>query len=63
MSYARKHLDEAARPLESLDADAIDRVASALAAVRARGGRLFFLGVGGSIEKNISVNLGAGRLF
>ncbi len=48
MSYARQHLQEAARIIESLDADAIERVASALAEVRARGGRLFFLGVGGS---------------
>jgi D-sedoheptulose 7-phosphate isomerase len=47
MSYAHQHLQEAARILESLDADAIERVASTLAAVRARGGRLFFLGVGG----------------
>jgi D-sedoheptulose 7-phosphate isomerase len=48
MSYARVHLDEAARIIKSLDADTIERMAGALAAVRARGGRLFFLGVGGS---------------
>jgi D-sedoheptulose 7-phosphate isomerase len=48
MSYARQHLREAARIIESLDVDAIERVAEALARVRARGGRLFFLGVGGS---------------
>jgi D-sedoheptulose 7-phosphate isomerase len=48
MSYARQHLDEAARVLQALDADAIDRLAEHLAALRARGGRLFFLGVGGS---------------
>ncbi len=48
MSYARQHLQEAARIIESLDADAIERVVGALAEVRARGGRLFFLGVGGS---------------
>jgi len=48
MSYARQHLEEAARIIESLDADAIERVAGALADTRARGGRLFFLGVGGS---------------
>ena len=48
MSYARQHLDEAARILQALDAAAIDRLAEHLAALRARGGRLFFLGVGGS---------------
>jgi D-sedoheptulose 7-phosphate isomerase len=48
MTYARQHLQEAARIIESLDADAIERAADTLAHVRARGGRLFFLGVGGS---------------
>jgi D-sedoheptulose 7-phosphate isomerase len=48
MSYARQHLDEAARILQALDATSIDRLAEHLAALRARGGRLFFLGVGGS---------------
>jgi D-sedoheptulose 7-phosphate isomerase len=47
MTYARQHLQEAARIIESLDPDAIERVAEELARVRARGGRLFFLGVGG----------------
>jgi D-sedoheptulose 7-phosphate isomerase len=48
MSYARQHLDEAKRILDLIDHDAVERVAEILAAVRARGGRLFFLGVGGS---------------
>ena len=48
MSYARDHLDEAARILHEIDAETIERIADLLAAVRARGGRLFFLGVGGS---------------
>ena len=48
MSYARQHLDEGKRILEQLDAAAIERVAEILHAVQARGGRLFFLGVGGS---------------
>ena len=45
--YARQHLDEAARIIQAVDADAIERLAATLADVRARGGRLFFLGVGG----------------
>jgi D-sedoheptulose 7-phosphate isomerase len=48
MSYARQHLDEARRVIDQLDADAIERVADVLHSVRERGGRLFFLGVGGS---------------
>ena len=48
MSYARTHLDEAARIIAAIDADAIERVADLLARTRQRGGRLFFLGVGGS---------------
>jgi D-sedoheptulose 7-phosphate isomerase len=47
MSYARAHLDEAARILSLLDADAVERVAQLLAETRKRSGRLFFLGVGG----------------
>jgi len=48
MSYARQHLDEAARIAAGLDDAMIERVAALLADLRARGGRLFFLGVGGS---------------
>jgi D-sedoheptulose 7-phosphate isomerase len=48
MTYTRQHLTEAARIIAELDAAEIERVASRLADLRARGGRLFFLGVGGS---------------
>src|SRR3954469_22052608 len=48
MSFARTHLDEAKRIIDGLDVGVIDRMAQALAALRERGGRLFFLGVGGS---------------
>ena len=48
MTYAATHLREAAEVLARLDADAIERVAALLAGVREDGGRLFFLGVGGS---------------
>jgi len=47
MSYATKHLEEAGSIITKLDADAIERMAAALADLRGRGGRLFFLGVGG----------------
>ncbi len=48
MSFAQDYLDETARVVAALDRDAIERVAALLAAVRARSGRVFFLGVGGS---------------
>ncbi len=48
MSFARTHLDETKRIIDALDVAAIDRMAEMLAALRTRGGRLFFLGVGGS---------------
>ena len=48
MTYTRQHLDETVKIAQALDADAIERVVDALAGVRERGGRLFFLGVGGS---------------
>lgn len=48
MTYTQQHLKEASRILDQLDVDAIERMAQTLADVRARGGRLFFLGVGGS---------------
>jgi D-sedoheptulose 7-phosphate isomerase len=48
MSFAQQYLDETARITAALDRDAIERVAGLLAAVRARSGRVFFLGVGGS---------------
>jgi D-sedoheptulose 7-phosphate isomerase len=48
MSYAEIYLQEAAEILRRLDTTAIERVASLLAQVEADGGRLFFLGVGGS---------------
>ena len=47
-SYARRHLDETARIVAALDTEVIERMATMLAALRVRGGRLFFLGVGGS---------------
>jgi D-sedoheptulose 7-phosphate isomerase len=48
VSFAGEYLDEVQRVAAQLDAEAIERVADALAQVRARGGRLFILGVGGS---------------
>jgi D-sedoheptulose 7-phosphate isomerase len=48
MTYSQQHLAEAARIIDALDPQVIERVAETLATVRERGGRLFFLGVGGS---------------
>jgi D-sedoheptulose 7-phosphate isomerase len=48
MSYAKQHLEEAVRVIAGINPDAIEKMAGLLAGLRARGGRLFFLGVGGS---------------
>ncbi len=47
-SFARHFFAETVTLVHALDAAAVERVASGLAAVRERGGRLFILGVGGS---------------
>jgi D-sedoheptulose 7-phosphate isomerase len=48
MSFTKEFLSEAAQVIERLDVDAIEQLAALLAETRARGGRLFILGVGGS---------------
>ncbi len=48
MSFAVDHLHEARLIVERLDAEKIERMAESLTDLRTRGGRLFFLGVGGS---------------
>ena len=48
MSFTNVFLNEAARIIAALDTNAIDRTVEELVALRGRGGRLFFLGVGGS---------------
>ncbi len=47
MEFTRKFLDDTAAIAARLDARAIENLAATLAAIRERGGRLFFLGVGG----------------
>lgn len=48
MSYTQTHLREALQILQRLDVEAVEKVAALLARVKAEGGRIFFLGVGGS---------------
>jgi D-sedoheptulose 7-phosphate isomerase len=48
MSFAKSFLNEAKEIIDRLDIEAIERLANLLVEVRQRGGRLFFLGVGGS---------------
>jgi D-sedoheptulose 7-phosphate isomerase len=48
MSYAQQHLNEAVEIIQKIDVAAIEKVADLLATVKADGGRIFFLGVGGS---------------
>ena len=48
MSYAEQYLQEASEIIRRLDMTAIEGMAALLALVKSDGGRLFFLGVGGS---------------
>jgi D-sedoheptulose 7-phosphate isomerase len=48
MSFAQTYLQEARQIIDKLDVDVIDRMVDIVAKARAAGGRLFFLGVGGS---------------
>jgi D-sedoheptulose 7-phosphate isomerase len=48
MTYSEQHLAETAEVVRQLRSDEIEKMADLLAEVRERGGRLFFLGVGGS---------------
>lgn len=48
MGFSREFLEESVDIIRRIDDGAIDRMATALASVRDRGGRLFILGVGGS---------------
>jgi D-sedoheptulose 7-phosphate isomerase len=45
--FSRRYLDETIRIASAIDPGEVERLADTLAQVRARGGRLFFLGVGG----------------
>src|SRR5438477_8646432 len=48
MTYSKQHLREATEIVAKLDPALCEKAVQLLAAVRARGGRLFVLGVGGS---------------
>jgi D-sedoheptulose 7-phosphate isomerase len=47
-TFATKYLNESIAILNKLDTSSVEAMATGLAAVRAQGGRLFILGVGGS---------------
>jgi D-sedoheptulose 7-phosphate isomerase len=48
MEHIRRHLEEAGQILERIDKKQIKRIIQELAKLKKRGGRLFFLGLGGS---------------
>ena len=48
MSYAAQHMSEAMEIIQKIDISSIEKMADLLANVKTEGGRLFFLGVGGS---------------
>jgi D-sedoheptulose 7-phosphate isomerase len=48
MSHTENHLQEVAAIAQALDVAAIEKIATLLAQIKSAGGRIFFLGVGGS---------------
>jgi D-sedoheptulose 7-phosphate isomerase len=48
MSFLARHLAEAAEILTEIDANAVEKLVALVADTRDRGGRIFFVGVGGS---------------
>ena len=48
MSYSKQHLDESIKVIQKLDVSKIEETADLLVTVKSDGGRIFFLGVGGS---------------
>lgn len=48
MSYVDQYIKEAIQILDVIDKQAIEKMISIILEIRAKGGRLFFLGVGGS---------------
>jgi D-sedoheptulose 7-phosphate isomerase len=48
MGYAEQHMRESAEIIERMDLAAIEKMADLLAQLKNEGGRIFFLGVGGS---------------
>lgn len=48
MSYAQQHLKEASEIVQRMDVDAVEKMTDLLVEIKRDGGRLFFLGVGGS---------------
>jgi D-sedoheptulose 7-phosphate isomerase len=48
MNFIERHLQEAREIIDAIDVDPIERMVAILVQLRESGGRLFFLGVGGS---------------
>lgn len=48
MSYSEKHLSESIEIIKKIDSSIIEKMANLLVQVKRDGGRIFFLGVGGS---------------
>jgi D-sedoheptulose 7-phosphate isomerase len=48
MGYAEQHMRESIQIIEKMDLEPIEKIADLLVLVKAEGGRIFFLGVGGS---------------
>ena len=48
MTYSLKHLNETSEIIKKLDINSIEKIVDLLVSIKSEGGRIFFLGVGGS---------------
>jgi len=48
MNYTQQHLNEAISIIQNINADDVEKMADLIATIKDQGGRMFFLGVGGS---------------
>ena len=48
MNFSETYLQEVVQIIEQIDANKIEKIVNGLVDLRTKGGRLFFLGVGGS---------------
>ncbi len=52
MSYAQQHFKETVEIINKMDVDAVEKMTDLLVEIKREGGRLFFLGIGGSASNS-----------
>ena len=57
MNYTQQHIDETEAILKKIDPARVEEMAELLSETKVRGGRLFFLGVGGEARPTVPTQL------